>query len=136
MSRIGTIGAMISRALSTVLMLPIRWYQKTISPFTPRRCRYEPTCSAYAIQALKIHGPVKGLVLAIWRVIRCNPWSKGGVDRVPPKGEWPHKPLGYAELMELYAQEDAQISRNNHNNVREEDSGGSASGGSATTAPR
>ncbi len=86
----------------------IRWYQRTISAGSPRRCRYEPTCSHYGVEALEVHGLFKGGLLTIWRVLRCNPWSKGGVDRVPEKGHWPTKPLGYEELMKLYEEEDAK----------------------------
>jgi len=70
-------------ALATrVLSAPIRLYQRAISPALPRRCKYEPTCSAYAAEALRRHGPLKGLVLAAWRVLRCNPFSHGGYDPV------------------------------------------------------
>lgn len=78
----------------------IRWYQITISAGTPRRCRYEPTCSAYALEAIEIHGAIKGTILAGWRILRCNPWSKGGVDFVPEKGAWPRPPMDYEQLME------------------------------------
>jgi uncharacterized protein len=67
---------------SAVLIAPIRLYQRVISPALPRRCKYEPTCSAYADEALRTHGVLRGLVLAVWRVLRCNPWSHGGHDPV------------------------------------------------------
>ncbi len=67
---------------------PIRLYQKLISPMLPPRCRYYPSCSSYAVQAIEVHGVLKGTTLGAWRVLRCNPWSLGGVDHVPPKGEW------------------------------------------------
>ncbi len=60
-------------------------YQKYISPLKPPCCRYYPTCSAYAVEAFKKHGAIKGLILAVWRLLRCNPWSGGGVDYVPDK---------------------------------------------------
>lgn len=64
----------------------IRTYQLTISPwFSHGACRYTPTCSQYAIEALQVHGVVKGTILAIWRIMRCNPFFKGGYDPVPPK---------------------------------------------------
>jgi putative membrane protein insertion efficiency factor len=63
-------------------MLPIRLYQKLISPALPRRCKYEPTCSAYAVEALRRHGVLRGSVMAVWRVLRCNPLSHGGYDPV------------------------------------------------------
>jgi uncharacterized protein len=62
--------------------MPIVAYQRTISPATGRRCRYEPTCSAYALQAITRYGVVRGLVLAAWRLLRCNPFSRGGYDPV------------------------------------------------------
>jgi putative membrane protein insertion efficiency factor len=61
---------------------PIRLYQVAISPALPRRCKYEPTCSRYAVQAIRRYGILKGLVLAGWRLLRCNPWSHGGFDPV------------------------------------------------------
>ncbi|MCF2707199.1 membrane protein insertion efficiency factor YidD [Arcanobacterium haemolyticum] len=91
---------------SSIFVAPIRWYQRTISPGLPRRCRYVPTCSQYAIDSLRVHGVVKGTILSVWRLLRCNPWSRGGVDRVPPPGKWPTKPLGHDELLDLYEQED------------------------------
>ena len=63
-----------------VVIAPIRAYQKLISPAFPRRCKYEPTCSRYAVQAIRRYGILRGLVLAGWRLLRCNPWSRGGVD--------------------------------------------------------
>ena len=73
----------ISRALSFLLCLPIVFYQTYISPFTPASCRFTPTCSEYAKQAIRKHGPIKGLYLAIWRILRCNPWGGSGYDPVP-----------------------------------------------------
>lgn len=73
----------LSKAAVWVLLLPITFYQRCISPFTPPACRFTPTCSEYAKQALKKHGPIKGLALAIWRVLRCNPWGGSGYDPVP-----------------------------------------------------
>jgi putative membrane protein insertion efficiency factor len=65
-----------------VVVLPIRAYQLAISPMAGERCRYYPSCSEYAAQAIGRFGILRGLVLAGWRLLRCNPWSKGGVDRV------------------------------------------------------
>jgi putative membrane protein insertion efficiency factor len=65
-----------------VAVAPIVAYQKLISPLLPRRCKYEPTCSAYAAQAIRRYGILRGLVLAGWRLLRCNPWSHGGFDPV------------------------------------------------------
>ena len=61
---------------------PIHLYRRVISPALPRRCKYEPTCSSYALQALREFGILRGLVLATWRVLRCNPFSHGGYDPV------------------------------------------------------
>ena len=69
-------------ALRGVAVAPIRLYQRLISPALPRRCRYEPTCSRYAVQAVEDYGILRGLVLAVWRLLRCNPWSLGGYDPV------------------------------------------------------
>ncbi len=74
--------------LSALLIAPIRGYQKFISPALPPQCRYYPTCSSYAVEAIQVHGPLKGVLLGSWRVLRCNPFSRGGVDHVPAKGKW------------------------------------------------
>jgi len=63
-----------------VLIAPIRVYQRVISPMFPRRCKYHPTCSQYAVDAIREWGVARGVVLAGWRLLRCNPWSHGGVD--------------------------------------------------------
>ena len=63
-------------------LAPIVAYRRLISPALPRRCKYEPTCSAYAEQAVREFGILRGLVLAGWRLLRCNPWSHGGLDPV------------------------------------------------------
>lgn len=68
-----------------ILILPIRFYQYAISPLTPASCRHLPTCSQYAVEALKIHGILKGSWLAFRRIIRCHPWGTHGFDPVPPK---------------------------------------------------
>ncbi|MBF1435174.1 MAG: membrane protein insertion efficiency factor YidD [Prevotella micans] len=73
----------LSKILVQLLLLPIKFYQVAISPYTPPSCRFVPTCSEYARQALLKHGPVKGLMLAIWRILRCNPWGGSGYDPVP-----------------------------------------------------
>jgi putative membrane protein insertion efficiency factor len=65
-----------------VVVAPIRFYQRFVSPALPRRCKYEPTCSAYAMQAVEEYGILRGLVLAGWRLLRCNPFSHGGYDPV------------------------------------------------------
>jgi uncharacterized protein len=68
-----------ARAVATA---PIVVYSRVISPAIPRRCKYEPTCSRYAVEAIREYGILRGLVLAGWRVLRCNPWSYGGYDPV------------------------------------------------------
>lgn len=70
---------------------PIRFYQMCISPMLPRACRYVPTCSQYAIEAIRIHGPLKGLSLASRRICRCNPWGGSGIDPVPQKNSKSNK---------------------------------------------
>jgi len=71
------------RFIGWLLILPIRFYQKVISPIKPPSCRFTPTCSQYAIEAIRKHGPFKGLYLAVWRILRCNPWGGSGYDPVP-----------------------------------------------------
>ncbi len=65
-----------------LVLTPIVVYQRVISPALPRRCKYEPTCSRYAVDAIREYGILRGLVLAGWRLLRCNPWSYGGYDPV------------------------------------------------------
>jgi uncharacterized protein len=69
-------------ALRTAFIAPLRLYQKLISPALGARCKYWPSCSEYAVQSIRSYGILRGLVLAVWRVLRCNPWSHGGIDRV------------------------------------------------------
>lgn len=73
----------VKKVLSFPLIVLVRFYQIFISPLKPASCRYTPTCSAYAIEALKKHGPIKGLWLAIKRIARCHPWGGSGYDPVP-----------------------------------------------------
>ena len=72
-----------ARLLAKLLVLPIRFYQVCISPLLGPSCRFTPTCSEYARQAILKHGPIKGLGRAIWRILRCNPWGGSGYDPVP-----------------------------------------------------
>lgn len=74
---------LLGRLVARLLILPIRFYQLCISPLTPPSCRFTPTCSQYAVEALRKHGPIKGLWLAVWRILRCNPWGGSGYDPVP-----------------------------------------------------
>ncbi len=73
-------------------ILCIRGYKKFLSPLLGDNCRFYPTCSTYAIQALERHGACKGSILAVWRILRCNPFGKPGFDPVPPKGKWKNSP--------------------------------------------
>lgn len=74
---------MLKKLLTKLLLLPIYFYRYSISPMLPASCRYTPTCSQYAISALKKYGPFKGLWLALKRIGRCHPWGGSGYDPVP-----------------------------------------------------
>jgi putative membrane protein insertion efficiency factor len=73
----GTFARSGARALA---ILPVRLYQLLVSPLFPGTCKYHPSCSQYAIDAISKHGVLRGSVKAAWRLLRCNPWSRGGVD--------------------------------------------------------
>lgn len=73
----------LSRFVARLLVVPIVFYQRCISPLTPPSCRFTPTCSEYARQAILKHGPLRGTWLAIKRIVRCNPWGGSGYDPVP-----------------------------------------------------
>lgn len=66
-----------------IFIVIIKFYKKCISPLFPPCCKYYPTCSSYALEAFRRHGFFKGFILSGWRILRCNPWSMGGVDKVP-----------------------------------------------------
>jgi putative membrane protein insertion efficiency factor len=92
----------VKRVVSPLLIAPIRLYQRWISPAFAPRCRYYPTCSAYAVEAIRELGPIRGLILAAWRLLRCNPFSHGGVDelsgrrlfrRTPTRSERRRRPV-------------------------------------------
>ena len=70
--------------MKRILLAPLRFYRRFISPGLPPRCRYHPSCSAYALEAVTEHGSARGSWLALRRVGRCHPWAKGGYDPVPP----------------------------------------------------
>lgn len=76
----------IRKAFVFLLIIPVKIYQWLISPMLPATCRYTPTCSSYAIEALRVHGPIKGLLMGTRRILSCNPWGGHGHDPVPPKG--------------------------------------------------
>ncbi len=71
--------------MKKILILLIKFYQNFVSPFLGKNCRFYPTCSCYGIEALEKHGFFKGLYLTIKRILKCNPFNKGGVDLVPKK---------------------------------------------------
>ncbi|MBN1777191.1 MAG: membrane protein insertion efficiency factor YidD [Clostridiales bacterium] len=73
--------------MSKILIRMIRFYQRRISPHTRASCRFVPTCSEYAVTALERFGALKGLRLSVWRILRCNPFGKGGYDPVPENTE-------------------------------------------------
>jgi uncharacterized protein len=70
----------LSGLASAIVLLPIRAYRRFVSPAIPARCKYYPTCSTYAVEAVRELGPVRGAIVAAWRLARCNPWSNGGYD--------------------------------------------------------
>lgn len=77
--------------MKKILLAVIRFYRRHISPHLPPMCKYYPTCSCYAIEAIEIHGAFKGSVLAALRILRCNPLFPGGYDPVPPKKDRTNK---------------------------------------------
>lgn len=80
-------GSRDSNLLTRILLWLVVFYREGISPLTPPSCRFEPTCSEYALEALRLHGAIRGTGLTLWRILRCAPWSRGGWDPVPlPKG--------------------------------------------------
>ena len=70
-------------SVGELLVASIRLYQRYVSPLFPPRCRFDPSCSQYAIEAIRMHGMVLGCGYALWRIIRCQPWCGGGHDPVP-----------------------------------------------------
>ena len=78
----------VSRFASEALNLLVRAYQIVLSPIMGGACRFEPSCSNYMIESLRTHGPFKGTLLGIWRILRCHPFGAHGYDPVPPRGRW------------------------------------------------
>jgi uncharacterized protein len=76
---------MIKKGIGWIILLPVYFYKYAISPLTPASCRHIPTCSEYAVQAVKTHGPFKGFWLTTRRLAKCHPWGTKGYDPVPPK---------------------------------------------------
>lgn len=72
------------KALREAWLLPVKFYRLCISPMLPPSCRYTPTCSQYAIEAVRVHGVLRGTALALKRILRCHPWGGAGYDPVPP----------------------------------------------------
>ncbi len=86
MRKMNEFGSKLHGFLCEIWLLPVKIYRKWISPLKPTpSCRFTPTCSAYAIEAVKEWGILVGSVLALWRLVRCNPFSKGGEDPVPKR---------------------------------------------------
>lgn len=71
--------------VARVLLVPVNFYRRWISPVLPPSCRFEPSCSAYAVEALTTHGALRGSWLTVRRLLRCGPWHPGGYDPVPPR---------------------------------------------------
>ena len=78
-----------------IVLSLIKFYRKFISPFSAPKCKYYPTCSCYALTAVERFGAVRGSALAVWRILRCNPWSMGGIDFVPEKFTFKVKKYDY-----------------------------------------
>ncbi len=75
----------VQKSISYILVAIVRLYQNVISPYLGSNCRHSPTCSQYTIEAIEIHGPLKGSWLGVKRIARCHPWGTSGYDPVPPK---------------------------------------------------
>ena len=74
--------------MRSILIFLVRGYQVALSPLMGGACRFEPSCSNYMIEALQVHGAVKGALLGLWRILRCHPFGRHGYDPVPLKGRW------------------------------------------------
>ncbi|MCM1528767.1 MAG: membrane protein insertion efficiency factor YidD [Alistipes sp.] len=99
-----------------LFMALIRFYRKFISPLTSAKCKYYPTCSCYALDALEKHGALGGSALAIWRILRCNPWSKGGIDPVPERftfkvRKYDYSAFGGKPLSEALSDDEGKINK-------------------------
>ena len=84
---------LISGTVQKGLIALLRGYKRRVSPMLPASCRYTPTCSEYAMEALARHGVIVGLALSLWRILRCHPFAKGGLDTVPQHGLFQHYKL-------------------------------------------
>ncbi len=83
MKSLALLGRAINKGVSVLLLLPIFFYQRCISPLLGPSCRFTPTCSQYAVEAIRKHGPLKGFFLTVKRLLRCHPWGGSGYDPVP-----------------------------------------------------
>lgn len=92
--------------MKELLLWLIKGYQKWISPIKPKCCRFYPSCSKYAAEALKRHGAGKGSILAVWRILRCNPWNRGGIDFVPE--DWK---TAFPDLTRIIRRKDNKLSK-------------------------
>ena len=84
MTRLERAAHVVVRLPARTVLFLVRLYQRYVSPMRPPTCKYYPSCSQYAVIAIGRHGLLRGSALAAWRLLRCNPWSRGGVDDVPP----------------------------------------------------
>ena len=96
--------------MKKILLCLIKFYRKFLSPLKKPCCKYYPSCSEYAMRAVEIHGALKGTLLAVWRILRCNPWSLGGVDYVPEK-------FGFYTLEKRYGKGKTVPDKNSDNTV-------------------
>jgi putative membrane protein insertion efficiency factor len=104
------LGATVGRVLRFLLTGLITGYRRLLSPLLGPRCRFYPSCSAYALEAISVHGAAKGTALATARICRCHPWTPGGVDNVPPKGAWRPEPyVSLEDFSDVRAALDAEI---------------------------
>jgi len=87
MATLRAASRLVGRAVAAVLLVPVRVYRRWISPWTPPTCRFTPTCSAYAEEALRTLGPLRAVPLIVWRIARCQPFCRGGHDPVPAPRE-------------------------------------------------
>jgi uncharacterized protein len=92
--------ALVSAAVVRLLVALLRVYQRFVSPVIPPSCRFYPSCSAYAVKALQVHGPLRGIWLTVRRLLRCAPWHPGGYDPVPRPGRPPGRSVAHTTAEE------------------------------------
>ncbi|MGH2739551.1 MAG: membrane protein insertion efficiency factor YidD [Actinomycetota bacterium] len=98
-SRVRGIFAAVGFLPRIVILALLALYRRVVSPALGPRCRFYPTCSSYAEGAVKVHGVAKGLVLAVWRLLRCHPWSVGGYEPAPARGTWGYRERRYDNVI-------------------------------------